>query len=806
MYVSLNWLRDFVDIPADADPHALAERFTMTTAEVEGVEHVAVDVSGLVAGRIATVEPVSGSRGLSAAAVDAGAHKYATVTAAPGLHAGDVVVFAPPGARVPGVGTVGRVRAAGRDSEGLIVGGEMLGLTALAQKAVALPPHVAAGSSIDAALFDDWIIEIDNKSITHRPDLWGHYGIAREMAAMLRTTLRPYPVASREDLGPAGLPEVPIVIDDPDKCPRYSGLAMEGVRSQPAPLWMQVRLAHVGVRPIDLLVDLTNYVMMELGQPMHAFDGGKVDRIEVAVAKDGETFTTLDGVERTIPAGALMIQCHRRSIALAGIMGGADTEVTPETKRLLLESANFEPATIRRCAAALSHRTEASARFEKSLDPTNTVLSIQRFVHLARPELPEFRLASRLSDAYPKPRPPVSVKVDLDFLRRFMGKPVSTDEVLNILRALEFDVRVDGTVLEAGVPSFRATRDILIEADLIEEIARCVGYDNIEPSLPEVTVRWVDPDPMHRLERRSLELLCGGLGYVEVHDYIWYDPAWVRRLGYAIGECLTLRNPASAGMEPAPHLRQTLAPGLLQAAETNRHHVTRFDLVEVGSVFSPGGPEGQERRRLGWLRVAPGRKAAQEDALLVALKEHVQTWAMQVVQVPVTFAAADDGAVPSFPWRHEAKTSIIQLGDRAVGYVTAVPLACRTAMDEHLAAWSIALAEVDLSAVVEVAPTVAPLPKIPTHPQTELDFSVLADATRRYADIARELGRFAHPLLRRLSFVDSFEGGSVPAGRRSFTFRARVGHAERTLSDADLQDFRRQFLTHLADAGLEIRG
>jgi phenylalanyl-tRNA synthetase beta chain len=207
---------------------------------------------------------------------------------------------------------------------------------------------------------------------------------------------------------------------------------------------MQARLAHVGLRPIDLLVDLTNYIMVEIGQPMHAFDGTHIDRIEVATAKAGDKFRTLDGFERTMPEGALMIQSNRRSVALAGIMGGADTEITAKTESLLLESANFEPATIRRCATALGHRTDASARFEKSIDPHNTVLSIQRFVHLAKPELPDMQITSRLSDCFPQPPQPTTIEVDPEFVSRYVGRPVSADTIRDILVPIEFKVAPAG--------------------------------------------------------------------------------------------------------------------------------------------------------------------------------------------------------------------------------------------------------------------------------------------------------------------------------------------------------------------------
>lgn len=801
MLISLNWIRDFVDLPADIDPRALAERFTVTTAEVEGVEHVACGAQGLVAGRVLSAERVGDAPGLTAVRIDAGEDTFDSVTAAEHLKAGDVVIFAPPGAVLPGVGEVTRRETAGRSSAGMVVPGDALGLTTVGQRAVWLPATTRPGKPIDPALFDDWIIEIDNKSITHRPDLWGHYGVARELAAIYRLPLRPYEVAPIHELSPSDKPEIPIVIDDPERCPRYSGLRMSGVRVQPAPLWMQTRLAQVGMRPIDLLVDLTNYIMAELSQPMHAFDAASVDRIEVATAAPGETFTTLDGVERKLPDGALMIQCNRRSVALAGIMGGAETEVTASTKELLLESANFAPAVIRRCAAALGHRTDASARFEKSLDPHNTVLGIQRFVHLARPELPELTLTSRLSDAFPHPPEPTVARVDPVFVGRYIGRPVSRDEIRDILTPLAFRVADAGDQIEVTVPSFRATKDISIEADIIEEVARFIGYDKVEPRLPTVTVRYAEPDAMGLLERRTLHLFCDGMSYAEVHRYIWFEGDWLRRLGYDPGPTIVLRNPTAAGND---RLRTTLMPGLLAAVDLNRHHIDRFELIEIGSAFFPPATAdgaSAEQRHLALAAAVPGRKAVHEDALFARLKTDLETWAVQLVRGHLRFEAAE----PEAPWEHEAKTAGIRLEGQRIGRMTVVPAACRRRIDEHLAAWSIALAEIDLSAVVDRRPPVRKLVPVPTHPQIDVDFSVLAETACRYADIEKALTRYDHPLLRRLAFVDSYEGGSVPAGYRSFTFRATLGDPGRTLTDQDAQTFRESFIAFLEANALRLR-
>ena len=801
MLVSLNWLRDFVDLPGDVDFCALAERFTCTTAEVEGIEHVGCDAKGLIAAGIEAVEPIPDTASLFAARVNVGGKVVDTVTVAEGLTIGDRVIYAPPGSTLPGIGKVSERKTAGRASVGMIVPGDALGLESVGQRAVWLPPTTEPGSPIDLTPFDDWIMEIDNKSITHRPDLWGHYGIARELAAAYDKPLAAYPVVPLEELTAHDLPEIPIVIDDPVKSPRYSGLRFTGVRPQAAPLWMQVRLAHVGMRPIDILVDLTNYIMAELGQPMHAFDGANIDRIEVAVAEPGEKFATLDGVERTMPAGALMIQCNRRHVALAGIMGGAETEVTEKTSDLLLESANFEPATIRRCATALGHRTDASARFEKAQDPHNTVLGIQRFVHLARPELPEMQLTSRLSDAFPQPPEPTAVPVDPEFVGRYVGRYVPTAEIKRILTALEFEVRdVDGQ-LEVKVPTFRATKDIAIEADVIEEVARFVGYGSVEPALPEVTVRYIEPDPMGRFERQTLSLLCGGMSYAEIHRYIWFDSGWLTRLGFDPGPCVALRNPAAAGME---RLRTTLVPGMLAAVDLNRHHLDRFELAEVGSVFRAEittKPEASEQRHLGLMLVAPGRKAAQEDALLGRLKTDLETYARQVRGMHLQFAAAEAAA----PWEHEAKTATIMIDGQTAGRVTLVPAACKRRIDEHLTAWSIAVAELNLSMIAAQPEQVGKLDPVPVYPRVDVDFSVLADAAHHYAKIERALAGYDHPLLVRLGFVDSYEGGSVPVGKRSFTFRTTIGKPDRTLTEQDVQDFRTSFIDCLNKNGLNLR-
>ena len=702
MLISLNWLRDFVDIPADVDPRQLAERLTLTTAEVEEVVQIRV---------------------------------------------GDMT------------------------------------------------------ASEAKATLDDWVIEIDNKSITHRPDLWGHYGIAREVAAMLDLPLKPLPVVNTDELTDDSLPEIPIEIDDPQACPRYSGIMFEGFHNEPAPALIQGRLANVGIRPINALVDLTNYIMAEIGQPMHAFDGDKVDRIEVGFAKAGSKFFTLDEVERTLPAEALTIQSGRKPVALAGIMGGLESEVTGMTKKLLLESANFNAATIRRCAGALGHRTEASTRFEKTLDPENTILGICRFIHLARQQFPEMKLLTRLSDCYPDPAEPLSIEIDPSYVSDFIGEKIPFSRMKSILESLAFKVsdRDDRVVVQ--VPSFRATKDIEGEADIIEEVARVIGYDNLTPVLPQATVRYLQPNRLRLIERRTLSLFCQAEGFFEIHDHIWYARDWHRQLDYEPGESITLKNPAADGME---RLRKSLIPGLLHAAELNRRDKPDLNLINIGMVFphakDSDDPTALQQKNAGLLMMQRGKK--QESLLVDRMKASLGKWALELFDRELAYRPATASQVP---WEDSQQTVELMVGDMVCGRLSTVPIDLRRRVNEHFTAWSVVAAEINLTCAANIQSPVRQLMPVPSFPEVELDFSVLMDVAGRYETIKPKLSGFKHPLLRSLTFEGAYQGKGLPDGKRSLLLRTRLGHDEHTLVEEDIQSFRQSFESFLQQLGLTIR-
>ena len=799
MLISFNWLRDYVDLPDTLDSHELAERFTVTTAEVEGVHSIKVDAHGLVAARIQEVGELRGAPRRRIVTLDTGKGRtIQTVSAAPVLPIGATVVYAPDGASVGTMPRIGTAHVQGQTSSGMIPPGEALGIELASQEAVLMGEPVAAGTPLPRTLFDDWLMEVDNKSITHRPDLWGHYGIAREIAALFHLPLKPLPVTPLEELL-AGEKEIPIHLAAPDACRRYSGILLEGVPTQPAPLWMQLRLGHVGMRPISGLVDLTNYVMADLGQPMHAFDADKVDAIEVDWAADSELFRTLDGVDRRLTARELMIRCHGRSIALAGVMGGADTEVSSATRALLLESANFDPATIRRTAIRLGLRTDASGRFEKSLDPHHTVLGIQRFVYLARQMYPNLSLASRLSDAYASPAVKRSIAVRPRHVARVIGTSISADEATDRLAPLEFRVDEHEGVWRVKVPSFRAGKDVTIEADVIEELARTIGYGAIEPVLPRVSMRRFPLNTMHELERRTIEYFTGARNFVELHGYLWLDATWIQQLGAELGEGIRVTNPPAEGLD---QLRSTLMPGLLAAVNRNRFHFPSLALMEVGSVFEKRPRSDGESRHLALVLARRGRQL--EGRLFAELKAALEGWGWERFARDVTFTRTTARA--THPWEHASNIAAVEIDRRRVGLVSVISLTMRQAMDEHLSAWSLAWAEVCLDELADLAPRTEQRGTIPPYPHVELDFSFLVPVARAYQEVSTGLAEFSDSLLRNLRFLGSFEGGAVPSGHRSLTVRATLGRDDRTLVDADLRSFREAFETHLTTCGYQVRG
>ncbi len=424
----------------------------------------------------------------------------------------------------------------------------------------------------------DTIIEVDNKSLTHRPDLWGHYGMAREVAAITHKTLHD-PV--KLELLPKGKAPVEIEIDDLALCPRYSALVFENVTVQPSPVWLQQRLEAIGLNAINNIVDVTNYVMAELAQPMHAFDAEKLHgpAIFVRSARAGQQLVALNEESYSLSPSNLVIADAQGPIALAGVIGGLHSAIGPATKRIVLESANFQAAGVRKTSVALKLRTDASMRFEKSQDPTNTVRGLARALELLEQVSPGIRLVGGLADSHAELKKPAPIEVTVDWLKAKLGRDLDAHEVRSILESLEFGVEEPAPgVFRVTVPSWRATKDISIKDDLLEEVGRMVGYESITPRAPLIE-SVVPPESASRVYLRAVRNMAAAQGFTEVYNYSFVTEEMVRAFGMDVAEHVGVTNPIASDQTL---LRASLLPAIRKNILDNSRHFQAFRLFEIG--------------------------------------------------------------------------------------------------------------------------------------------------------------------------------------------------------------------------------
>ena len=573
-------------------------------------------LQGVLVGQVLSVEPILASDKLTLVRMDLGGRQAQTVCGAPNVRPGMKAPFALPGTVLAGGAAVEQTMLAGHESQGMLCSAKELGLGEYHEVVMELPAEIPAGTPLaDLAPAQDYLIDIDNKSLTHRPDLWGLYGFARELSAIFGRELKPLGLADLKKF--RGLPGFPLSVDDFQLCPGYCCLVLDSLQPAPSPLLMQWRLHSVGLRAINLLVDLTNFIMLEIGQPMHAFDADHLRAVRVApMGQDGE-FTTLDGGTRKMLASDLMIWNEKEPVALAGVMGGLHSEVTPATTRLLLESANFQPMTIRRTAVRLGLRTDASQRFEKDLPPAFMPLGIARFLHLVRQAGQEPTVRSRLTHAGSLGQEKRFISMPLGFVPAYMGQNLPQERVEAILGAIGFNARVEGQEMIVEVPNHRSARDISVPQDIVEEVARFYGYDNIDYRLPPVEITHYEFNDLLRAEHKLRRLLAQAKGYVEAHNYSWYDDRWLAKLGQDPGATLTLANPVAPYKS---HLRTTLIPNLLELIPQNYGQPGELRLFEVGHVYRPHGAKARiETCRLGAVAFKAG-SAAELEPLFLEMK------------------------------------------------------------------------------------------------------------------------------------------------------------------------------------------
>ena len=652
---------------------------------------------------------------------------------------------------------------------------EELGFAENCEGILELPDDYIVGTDIKKYLpLEDIIVEIDNKSLTNRPDLWGHYGIAREIAVITNSELLPLDVAEI----PNDKKDLDIKIKS-DLCLRYSGLEIANINTKNTPLDMQIFLYYAGMRSISLLVDLTNYLMLELGQPMHAFDARNVKSIEVDLANDQDRFTTLDQIQRTLSDKTLMIKKNNDYYAIAGIMGGLDSEIKDDTNGIILESATFDAASTRRSATALGLRTEASSRYEKSLDPNMTTLAIKRFVYILKQIDPEISIISNLTDVYPKKLDPKTLTLKKSTIKKYMGILIDSQFIINTLTKLGFEVKENLDDYTVVVPTFRATKDISLEADLIEEIARLYGYENIKLEPLKTEQKFELLEHTFESEYEVKRLLATKFNMHEVHTYLWYKTSMLNKLK------INKDNIKLLGKAEDNILRDDLGLSLIEVAHNNLKNYNSVSIFEIGTEFI----DGENKRELSFLIADDYKKL---ETIFYKAKEILVTIFKIFYNQDIIFVKST-----SYNYYDPTLSFKIVINGDIIGEIKVVDSKISSLIAKKKA---IVVASIDFDKFINLEKKDLIFESISKYPIVELDYTILMNKEFKYEYLDNLLNKFKSPIIKDVKFIDKYESNL----ENKYTIRFIVGSKEKTLTSEELDDFKNKFIDYIKKNGLNI--
>jgi phenylalanyl-tRNA synthetase beta chain len=785
MKITYKWLKDYVDFPWEWPE--LVERLTMAGLEREGVEDLAARLKGVVVGTVVDRQQHPNADRLSVCQVDTGEEEPRTIVCgAPNVAAGQKVAVILPGSVLPDGSVIKKTKLRGVESSGMICSEIELGLGEDADGIMVLPDAWEAGTPFaTAAGLDD--VMLDFEVTPNRPDCLSLIGIAREVSALTGNPLR-LPNADLEETGPPC--EATVDIQAEDGCPRYVARVIRAVKVGPSPAWLQSRLKAVGQRPINNIVDVTNFVMLESGQPLHAFDLKKISGQNIVVRRANldEKIETLDGIERPLQPLDLVIADADRAVALAGIMGGADSEVDGDTCDILLESAYFNATDIRRTASRLGMHTDASMRFERGADWNMPDKASARAAALIA-ELAGGTVAPGAVDANPQPGQPRQITLRLERLERILGLAIDAVTAETILRALGCTTASEADTLQVTVPSFRP--DLEREIDLVEEVGRIYGYDRVAERHRLSGPAPAQTAPALRAARHLRRQLTG-LGLDEVTTNTIVAQTWLVMAGRDPDASPHLINPP---VEAQAHMRADLVPSLLEVARRNfNRRAPAVTIFELGKCFRNDGEGLHVAGLLGGTATASSWQADRRSIDMLDLKGILQVMCQDFT---ADFRAAEH------PLLRPGHAAQILSGDKVLGYWGQVRPALAAEFDLERPIYIFELDFEPLTALwLDRAASFTPLPKFPA---IERDLALVVDEDTAAGDVITAI-RAAHPLIEAAELFDVYRGDQLEAGRKSLACSVRLHSTERTLQDKEADAAIKRVLKHLQQTlGAQLR-
>jgi phenylalanyl-tRNA synthetase beta chain len=794
MKVSLSWLQSYVDLEMTVEQ--LTQMLTMAGLEVDSVCDRYGFLNSVLVGRIATVEPHPRADKLTLCQVDAGNKRYRVVCGAPNVAVDRLVPLALPGTELVDGTTLSPSTIRGERSEGMLCSAVELGLGIESSGLLVLDNALTPGTPLNQALaLCDPVLDID--LTPNRPDCLSIVGIAREVAGYQGTALKRPGLNLPKESGDIH-DHASVVIDAPDHCPRYTCRLIEKVKVGPSPFWLQDRLRSVDLRPINLIVDVTNFVMMEIGQPLHAFDFDRLaqNRIVVRTAREGELFTTLDEKERQLNAEMLMICDAENAVGIGGVMGGMNSEIEATTTRVLLEGAYFNPVSIRKTAKHLGLNTDAAHRFERGVDPHGTLFAVNRAAALIVQLAGATLVGGTIDVQYDLPRP-VSIDLSVRATNRTLGTDLKLKKMAQLLNSIEFKaVAKDKDTLQVAVPSFRV--DVSRPQDLMEEVARRWGYDNIPISFATIPVV-SQPVPMLLARRKAIQNLLTGMGFSETINYSFIHKSSCDRLGLAPDDIrrnvVQILNPLT---EEMAILRTSLVPGLLETVQRNLARQSKtLRLFETGKIFIGQGVDQQplEKEMLAGLwtgqRTADGWHGKPKPCDYYDLKG-----ALESLLIGLHAPEADYAQLPAqqCTYTQPGATARIEMGGKILGLMGEVHPRVREVFDLKQAVF---IFEIDLQALVEQIPEVVCAQPLPKYPATNRDATLIIDQTVAAGDLLAQVRLMDQPLVEAVQLFDVYQGGSLPKNRKSVSFRIVYRSSQETLEDNTVNQLHKEITEQL---------
>lgn len=762
-------------MPKDVDAKELGKLITVRTAEIDRVINEGESFANIVVGKIKEVKKHPDADMLRIVTTDVGNETVQIVCGGSNLEEDQLVAVALPGAVVKWHGEevveikISKVR--GVESHGMICASEEIGLGKSSGEREIMDltyTKAKAGTPLAEALGkDDIIFEFDNKSLTHRPDLWGHLGIAREISAITGWAF----VEKKPKVKTPMEGKIPhIEVFDADLCPRYMGLVIKNVKVGQSPEWIQNRLLATGHSIFNNIVDVTNFVMEEIGQPLHAFDLREIESgIIVRRAKKDETIVTLDGEEKKLDENILLIADHKKALAIAGVMGGKHSGIQDDTVDILIESANFDPSAVRQASIKVGLRTDAVQRFEKSLDPKFCKRAILRAAELILELCPGAEISGPYADVINYEDKETIVEVSTQKIRSKIGTDISAPEMADYLERLGFVVegRFDesSNMLRVKVPSYRATKDINFEDDIVEEIARMHGYENIPNLVPSLPARAPRVNIQRKNEHDAREILAYSLKLSETYNYSFYSIKTIEQYGLKESEHLKLRNILS---EDQTHMRVTLIPNLVASLAEATKYEESPALFEFGRTYKEIGKFMPEEKTT--LAVA---KIIKEDSfanIKSVLEEFLNVFGVEGAELIE--------AQQEIPYAHPHQRAEIKLRGKSIGNIFVLHPSIQ---DGKIAAF-----ELDFEAVSNARNKNVVYKSGSRFPSIDFDISVLVDKKVAYADLDKALKKSVPEILKKIELFDIYEGEKIAADKKSLAFRLTLQAEDRTLSKEDL--------------------